>query len=120
MGQLNTTIGEIADKISKLIVANVTKQLAICNREPGEDCPVHPMTEENQRPVEDEGRCRFNCRTQKEAFFAGVDAGTKEAGDYYLGTPKREEMYREYKQESNTRREGIRKTQETSESRDIF
>lgn len=44
------------------------------------------------------GTCRFNCRTAKENFIAGVDAGTKRAGDYYLGTPDREAMYDEYTQ----------------------
>lgn len=31
-----------------------------CNHEPGEDCPVHPMTEENQIPVDAETARRID------------------------------------------------------------
>ena len=67
--------------------------------------------------IEDKGKCRFNCRTERENWIAGYLYARAESPTGLSA----KEAYREYKQSqrSDPRREGIRKTHETTESNGI-
>lgn len=60
--------------------------------------PEIPTAEEYERRIKEleEGACRFNCRTAKEAFMAGFDAGYL----HVIGTP--DDAYEEWKNARDT------------------
>lgn len=62
--------------------------------------------------LEDDGRCRFNCRTNREAFFAGYTYKN-------WGKLSAQEAWHEYKQ-VNRRREGVKTTHDNSRTNEVY
>ncbi len=68
-----------------------------------------------------EGKCRFNCRTGRESWIEGYRWAKWRTTAETVDDFDAEVAYRDYKRvRPDPRREGIRKTQESSKSNDVF